>query len=86
MASKTRKIDAMRNDETGEIAPPHQIGTTRSGASLYVYVHGWSPVAQLEDGTYVPPTGVVQDRDGNYSVRGSKAESFYFPAGRPTGV
>jgi hypothetical protein len=68
MASKTRKIDGMRNDETGEIGSPHMIGTTQSGKTIYKWVQGWSPVAQLEDGTYAPATGYRCNRDGDYVI------------------
>ena len=68
MASKTRKIDAMMCDATGEIDSPHLIGTTGSGKPVYARYDGWSPVAQMDDGTYRPSTGLRLDRDANYIV------------------
>ncbi len=68
MASKTHKIDAMMNDATCKIDPAHEIGTTRSGKRIYARYNGWSPVAQMDDGTYRPSTGLRLDRDANYIV------------------
>jgi len=58
----------MRNDETGEIAPRHMIGTTQSGKSIYCQVNGWSPVAEMKDGTYRPSTGYRCNADGHYVI------------------
>ncbi len=68
MASKTRKIDAMRFDRTGEIEPAHLLGTTRTGKEIYKRYDGWTPVAMMEDGSYRDSTGLRLDRDANYIV------------------
>ncbi len=81
MASKARKIDAIRNDRTGEIEPAHLLGTTKSGKPLYKFYEGWTPVAQMQDGTYRDSTGLRCDRDGNYTVSGPPP-----PASREAGM
>lgn len=69
MATKANRIDAMRNDETGEIAPRHVVGYTSTGKEICARVNGWSPVARLEDGSYVASTGYRYNADGDYVIR-----------------
>ncbi len=68
MAIQTRKINAMRNETTGEIGCAHYIGQTKTGKLLYAPASGWEPVAQLGDGTYQPSTGLRRNCDGYYVV------------------
>lgn len=70
MTTKANRIDAYRDERTGEIAPPHRIGTTASGRNLYQAIDGWEPVCLQvgPDGeeSYVPSTRVRCDRAGNW--------------------
>ena len=54
-------ISFYRNEKTGELAPPHVIGTDEDGSKLYQYVEGWQPVDR--DGK---PVECEQDHDGNW--------------------
>lgn len=40
----TRTISHYRNDQTGELAPPHVIGTDENDNNLYSRQDGWTPV------------------------------------------
>jgi hypothetical protein len=57
----TTKISYYRNDATGVLTPPHQLGQTEDGRPLYQAVEGWSPAN--EDGT---TADVECDDDGNW--------------------
>lgn len=59
----TQTIHSYRNDSTGELAPPHRLGTDEDGATLYRSVEGWTPVdAEGND------IEVECDEDGNWTV------------------
>ena len=59
----SKKITDMRNDSTGELSPPHVIGTDANDRALYHAVPGWTPVDV--DGNEVPCNA---DEDGNLTV------------------
>lgn len=50
-----------RNDETGHLDTPHQLGTTEDGRPLYQSVEGYTPVDS--EGEEYP---VACDEDGNW--------------------
>jgi len=58
-----RTITDYRNDVTGELAPPHVLGTDERGRRLYGRVDGWTPV----DATG-REVAVEYDRDGNMTA------------------
>ncbi len=55
------EIAYYRNEETGELAPPHIIGEDEDGRRLYQSVEGWEPVDC--DGA---PVECDYDYDGNW--------------------
>lgn len=54
-------ISFYRSEQTGELAPPHVIGTDEDGTKLYQFVEGWVPVDY--DGN---PVECESDEDGNW--------------------
>jgi hypothetical protein len=87
MRPKANRIDAMRHDLTGEIGPAHMIGTTRSGKTIYARADGWSPVAEMKDGTYRDSTSYTMDVDYNYVIREpERSHGFFGMRSRPTGI
>lgn len=63
--SPMKTITHYRNDATGELAPPHRLGTTEDGESIYQGVEGWTPV----DSAGVEVEVEYVDTDGNWIVR-----------------
>ncbi len=61
-----RRIDAIRRLSTGEIAPAHEIGQTKTGKRVIAGSNNWEPVARMADGSYRPSAGVTLDRDFNW--------------------
>lgn len=57
----TGKISYYREDATGQLGDPHQLGTTQDGRRLYQFVEGWTPVDS--DGN---PVDVECDESGNW--------------------
>jgi hypothetical protein len=57
----TTKISFYRNDLTGELGSPHQIGETEDGRPLYQAIEGWTPAN--EDGS---TADVECDENGNW--------------------
>lgn len=62
-------IHYYKNETTGELAPPHRIGTDEEGRDLYQFVEGWIPVDK--DGNLIAE--LESDQDGNWYV-GDTAE------------
>jgi hypothetical protein len=54
-------ISYYRNEKTGELAPPHIVGTDENGRRIYQFVEGWQPA----DATGVP-IACESDYDGNW--------------------
>jgi len=63
MTTQSNAIASLRNDSTGELAPPHLLGTDATGAPLYLAVEGWTPITSTgaaaictadEDGNLTP--------------------------------
>lgn len=55
------EISYYRNIKTGEMAPPHLVGTDEEGNSLYQFVEGWEPVDYHGN-----PVECDSDSDGNW--------------------
>ncbi len=65
-------ISYYRNDETGELSPPHCIGTDEDGRAICLFVEGWSPVDR--DGNDLTDK-LAADEDGNWIVELSRNPS-----------
>jgi hypothetical protein len=63
----TKTVKNYRNDATGELAPPHILGTDSQGRTLYQSVDGWTPVDG--DGNEV---AVECDRDGSWIAESAR--------------
>lgn len=61
--SATKTIWEYRNDKTGELAPPHRIGSNEEGKPIYQSIDGWTPVDS--DGNEIE---CEYDYDGNWIV------------------
>lgn len=55
------RIAFYRNEKTGELAPPHLVGTDEDDRPVYQCIHGWRPVDY--DGK---PVEYDCDYDGNW--------------------
>ena len=60
----SKLIANYKNESTGELAPPHRLGTTDDGEAIYQGVDGWTPVDR--EGNEVEVSYV--DEDGNWVV------------------
>lgn len=63
MTQTNNTIRNYRNDSTGELAPPHVLGTDDGGRKLYKSADGWTPVDHNGD-----EVAVECDADGNWLV------------------
>lgn len=70
--SGNNRIATLHNLSTGEVAPPHFLGTDEDGRRLVVFVEGWQPYTG--DGRCVYPE---QDEDGNW-IEGTECEPYPF--------